>query len=105
MCVKSALVAADAGESLPQVATVQELVHDLGDDGAKKAEMRLETLFVGGKKGVEVPGQALPEGRGAGFAGAVGLHSTWVYATRARMLHRRRIFPGTSSPAAAFNAA
>ena len=56
MCVKSALVAADAGESLPQVATVQKFIHDLGDDGAQKAEMRLETLFVGGKKGVEMPG-------------------------------------------------
>ena len=98
------MVAADAGEAVFQVAAVQELAHHLGDDRAQEAVAGLETLFVGGKKGVEVPGQALPEGRGAGFAGAVGLHSTWVYATRARMLHRLRIFPGTSSPSAAFTA-
>jgi hypothetical protein len=69
-----AMVAPDAGEAVFEVAAVHELVHDLGDDRAQKAVAGLETLFVGGKKGVEVPGQALPERRGAGFAGAVGLH-------------------------------
>ena len=56
------------------VAAVHELVHDLRDDRAQEAVVGLKTLFVGGKKGVDVPGQALPEGRGAGFAGPVGLH-------------------------------
>ena len=69
-----AVVAPDAGEAVFQVATVQKLVNDLGDDRAQEPVAGLETLFVGGKKGVEVPGQALPERRGAGFAGAVGLH-------------------------------
>ena len=56
------------------VPAVEKLAHDFRDDRAQKAVAGLETLFVGGKKGVEVPGQALPERRGAGFAGAVGLH-------------------------------
>jgi len=69
------------------VAAVHELVHDLRDDGAQEAVAGLEMLFVGGKKGVEVPGQALPEGRGAGFAGAVGFHLPGYMRAVQRILH------------------
>ena len=82
-----AVIAPDAGEAVFQIATVQKLVHDLGDDRAQKAVAGLETLFVGGKKGVEVPGQALPERRGAGFAGAVGLHLPGYMQTECEILH------------------
>ena len=69
------------------VAAVHELVHDLRDDGAQEAVAGLKTLFVGGKKGVEVPGQALPEGGGAGFAGAVGFHLPGYMRAVQRILH------------------
>jgi hypothetical protein len=55
-----AVIAADAGKPTLQVATVQELVHDLRDDRAQEAVPGLIALLVGVQKRVEVPGQALP---------------------------------------------
>ena len=77
-----AVIAPDAGEAVFQVATVQELVHDLGDDRAKEAVAGLKMCLVAGAKGVEMPRQALPERRCLWFPRSVGLHSTGVYATR-----------------------
>ena len=69
------------------VAAVEKLAHDLGDDRAQEAVAGLEKCFVGGKKGVEVPEQALPEGRGAGFAGAVGFHLPGYMQPGGKILH------------------
>ena len=85
------VVTPHAGESVRQVAAVHELVHDLRDDRAQKAVARLKKRLVGGKKGVEVPGQALPEGRGAGLALAVGLHLPRYMQTERKFLH---VLPG-----------
>ena len=85
-----AVIAPDASETVLQVAAVHELADHLRDNRAQKAETRLETLFVGGKEGVEVPGQALPEGRIAGFALAVGLHLPGYMQTSREILHQRQ---------------
>ncbi len=69
-----AVVTAHTGETLFEVATVKELTHDLRDDGAQETVTGLKTLFIYAEKGAEVPGQALPERRCAGFSLTVGLH-------------------------------
>ena len=56
-----AVVAADAGEPALQIPAVHELVHHLGDDGAQVAVAGLVAFLVDRLKGVEMPGEALPE--------------------------------------------
>ena len=70
----AAVVAADAGEAAVEVAAVEEFADDLGDDGAQGAEAGLVFARVDCDEGGEVTVGALPEGRAARVAGAVGLH-------------------------------
>ena len=69
-----AMVAADTGETAVEVAAVEEFVDDLRDDGTQGAEAGLVVVAVGFDEGGEVAVGALPEGRVARVAGAVGLH-------------------------------
>ena len=50
------MVAPDTGEAALQVATVEELVHDLRNDRAQEAVAWLVALLVGVQKSVEVAG-------------------------------------------------
>ena len=81
------VVTPHAGESVRQVAAVHELVHDFRDDRPQKAVARLKKCLVGGKKDVEVPGQALPERRSVWFPLAVGLHLPRYMQTGRKILH------------------
>ena len=58
-----AVVAADAGKPVFEVAAVQELAHDLWDDWAQVAVTGLKALLVADEKVVEMLVQALPERR------------------------------------------
>jgi len=68
------MVAADAGEAAIKVAAVEEFMDDLRDDGAQVAEAGLVVARVSFDERGEVAVGALPEGRAARVAGAVGLH-------------------------------
>ena len=70
----AAVVAADAGEAAVEVAAVEEFADDLRDDRAQGTEAGLVVVRVGYDEGGEVTVGALPEGRAARVAGAVGLH-------------------------------
>jgi len=50
-----AMVTADAGEAVFEVAAVQELVHHLGNNRAQKAVAGLEIPLVPVEKGGEMP--------------------------------------------------
>ena len=80
-------VAADAGEAVFEVAAVHKLIHDLRDDRAQEAVAGLKALFVDSEKRGEMPGQALPEGRGPGLALAVGLHLPVYMQPKSEILH------------------
>jgi hypothetical protein len=56
-----ALIAADAGKATFQIATVEELVDDLRDDGAQEAVAGLVALLVRLQELVEMPRQTLPQ--------------------------------------------
>jgi len=55
------MVAADAGETLFQVAAVQKFVHHIRDDWAQEAIAWLIPLFIDGEERTEITRQALPE--------------------------------------------
>ena len=69
-----AMVAANPGEAALQVAAVQELVDDLGDDGAQDAVARLVSLRISRLELVVVAVGALPERRLFRISGAIDLH-------------------------------
>jgi len=68
------MVAADSRESALQVATVQKLVNDLGNDRAQAALAGLVSLRVNSLELVVVPVGALPERRLFRISGAIDLH-------------------------------
>ncbi len=71
----AAVIAADPGKAAFQVAAVEELVDDFRDDGSQEAVAGLVPLLVDLQKPVEIPLQALPQRRGLGLLGTVGLHN------------------------------
>ena len=82
----SAMVAAEAGEAAVEVAAVEEFMDDLRDGRAQGAEAGLVVLRVDFDEGGEVAMGALPEGRLARIAGAIGLHG-WERPRRGRPMH------------------
>ncbi len=71
-----AVVTADAGEAALEVAALEELVNDLGDDRAQETVTRLVLRGIGFDKFVKMAVGALPEGRLSRIAGAIGLHES-----------------------------
>ena len=69
------VIAADPGEAALEVAAVEELVDDFRDDRAQVAVTGLIPFLVDIQEPVEIPLQALPERRGFGLPGTVGLHN------------------------------
>jgi hypothetical protein len=55
------VVAADSGKAVFEVATVEELVHHLGNDRAQKAVAFPIAFLVLAEKHINVPKQALPQ--------------------------------------------
>jgi hypothetical protein len=70
-----AVVAADAGKSPFQGAALEELLEDFRDDGAKGAEFGFIGIGIAIDEGGVVALDALPDGRFARVAGAVGFHA------------------------------
>ena len=68
-----AMIAPDSGEPAFEVATVEELVDDLGDDRPQEAEARLVAFGVGVQKRVKMVVEALPEWRCLGSARTIDL--------------------------------
>ena len=68
-----AVFAADSGEPAFEIATVEELVDDLWDDGAQEAVPRLVAFRVGVQKRVTMVVEALPERRCFGSARTIDL--------------------------------
>lgn len=92
-----AAFAADAGGAAFEVAAVETLVGDHGDDRAQKAVSRLTAFLLTGEERVEMPGQALPERRGLGLSGAVCLRNHAAQRRKAvchLTPHLRGQFPG-----------
>ncbi len=77
-----AVIAADTGESVLQIPAVQKLVHHLGDDGTQVAVAGLIPLFIHRLKGVEMPGQALPEWRCPWLPGTINLRNHALHRTK-----------------------
>ena len=71
-----ALVAADTGKAAFEVAAVQELVNDFGDDGTQDSEVRRVVAGIAIEEVAEVAVNALPEGRFLRISGAIKLHVT-----------------------------
>jgi len=70
-----AVIAADAGEAALQIAAVHELVHHFGDNGAQVAVAGLIAFLIDRLKGVEMPGEALPEWRCPWLSGTINLRN------------------------------
>jgi hypothetical protein len=68
-----AVVTPDPGEPAFEVAAVEELVDDLGDDGAQEAVAGLVALGVSVQKRVKMVVEALPEWRCLGSARTIDL--------------------------------
>ena len=76
------VITADAGEPVLQFAAVQKLVHHLGDDGAKETVAGLVAFLIDRLKAVEMPGEALPEGRCPRLSGTIHLRNHALQRTK-----------------------
>jgi hypothetical protein len=76
------VIAANPGKPLLQVAAIKELLHHFRDDGAEVAVPGLVALLIDLDKGIKVPGQALPQWRGFGLAGTIGLRNHAHYCNK-----------------------
>ena len=70
-----AVVAADAGKSPFEGSAVEEFLEDFRDNGAKGAELGFIGIGIAIDEGGVVALDALPDGRFARVAGAVGFHA------------------------------
>ncbi len=68
-----AVVAPYAGETTFEIAAVEELVDDFGDDGPQEAEAGLVAFVVGVQKRVKMVVEALPQRRCLGAARTIDL--------------------------------
>jgi hypothetical protein len=59
-----AMVAADAGQPVLQIATIEEFVHHLGNDRTQEPIAFLVAFLVLAEERIKVPKQALPQRRG-----------------------------------------